>query len=123
MTDRSVIVNREPTDCRIVATWKHFAGTTHRVVRLVLIQFSSSQDVMGFDTVIASEAKQSITAKEEWIASSLALLAMTWKYDFAISRRDAPESCVNIRPENQRAWGMPGARCTRSLACSKKHAS
>jgi hypothetical protein len=32
-----------------------------------------------FETVIASEAKQSIKQQEEWIASSLALLAMTRK--------------------------------------------
>jgi hypothetical protein len=28
---------------------------------------------------------------ESWIASSLSLLAMTSKYDLAISRRDTPE--------------------------------
>src|ERR1700733_9359091 len=28
-----------------------------------------------------------------------------------------PELCVTFRPK-QRAWGMPGARCTRSRACS-----
>ena len=38
----------------------------------------------------ASEAIHS-RAKEEWIASSLTLLAMTLKYDFALSPRDAPE--------------------------------
>jgi hypothetical protein len=36
----------------------------------------------------------------------------------AISRRDAPELCMNVRPK-MRAWGMPGAQCTRSLACKK----
>ena len=60
-------------------------------------------------------------SKEEWIASSLALLAMTSllvRYASAIPRRNAPELCVNFSPRNQRAWGMPGARCTRSLVCS-----
>ena len=60
-------------------------------------------------------------SKEEWIASSLALLAMTSllvRYASAIPRRNAPESCVNYPPRKQRAWGMPGARCTRSLVCS-----
>jgi hypothetical protein len=49
------------------------------------------------------------------IASSL--LAITARYDFAFSRRDAPELCVFLRLENQRAQGKPGARCTRSRAC------
>jgi hypothetical protein len=31
-------------------------------------------------------------------------------------RRDAPESCMYLSPP-LRAWGMPGARCTRSLVC------
>jgi len=54
-----------------------------------------------------------------------AALAMTVKYDFAISRRDAPEFCSRVPPsENQRAQGKPGARCTRSLACKVvKHTS
>jgi hypothetical protein len=34
----------------------------------------------------------------------------------AISRRDAPELCVFLRLEKQRAQGKPGARCTRSRA-------
>jgi hypothetical protein len=50
------------------------------------------------------------------IASSL--LAITARYDFAFSRRDAPELCVFLRLENQRAQGKPGARCTRGRACS-----
>jgi hypothetical protein len=32
----------------------------------------------------------------------------------ASPRRDAPELCMNLSPE-MRAWGMPGARRTRSL--------
>ena len=36
----------------------------------------------------------------------------------AFSRRDPSELCRNFPPRNKmRAWGMPGARCTRSLAC------
>ena len=42
--------------------------------------------------------------------------ATTIKYDFAISRRDASEFCNNLPP--RRAWGMPGAQCTRSLVCA-----
>jgi hypothetical protein len=46
------------------------------------------------------------------------------RYTSAFPRRNAPESCMNLSPPKQRAWGMPGARCTRSLACkSRKHAS
>src|ERR1019366_7767963 len=35
----------------------------------------------------------------------------------AIPRRDAPEA-VHESSAQRRAWGMPGARCTRSLVCS-----
>jgi hypothetical protein len=38
------------------------------------------------------------------------------RYASAIPRRDAPELCMNVLPSRkQRAWGMPGARSTRSL--------
>ena len=44
-----------------------------------------------------------------------------FKYDSAFSRRDAPEVCWNrSRLDQQRAQGMPGAQCTRSLACNVK---
>jgi hypothetical protein len=44
------------------------------------------------------------------------------KHKSAFSRREAPESCMHSSPN--RAWGMPGAQCTRSLACeNKKHTS
>src|SRR5258705_5494145 len=43
------------------------------------------------------------------------------KRDSAFSRRDASEFLQRtIRPENERAQGMPGARCTRSLVCKKQ---
>ena len=35
-------------------------------------------------------------------------------HTFTTPRRDAPESCIYLPPP-LRAWGMPGARCTRSL--------
>ena len=41
-----------------------------------------------------------------------------WKHTSAFSRRDAPEVCRKFTPSNERAWGMPGARCTRSLVCA-----
>jgi hypothetical protein len=37
----------------------------------------------------------------------------------AISRHDASEFCETIAPsDHQRAQGMPGAQCTRSLVCA-----
>jgi hypothetical protein len=39
-------------------------------------------------------------------------------HSFAISRPDVPEVCQKFpRPSNQRAQGMPGARCARSRVC------
>src|SRR3984893_6088946 len=38
-------------------------------------------------------------------------------HDFTTPRRNAPESCMNLSPL-ERAWGMPGARCTRGLVCN-----
>jgi len=39
------------------------------------------------------------------------------------SRREAPELCViRFALDKQRAWGMPGAERTRSLACKSKKA-
>src|ERR1700722_1084118 len=29
-----------------------------------------------------------------------------------------PRFAINLRPFKQKAWGMPGARCTRSLVCA-----
>src|SRR5260370_6758291 len=81
-------------------------------------------------TVIASEAKQSIPPPKESMdcfrLRSLSyggqfvglLLAMT-----ASDVKSHPATrCVRavertVRPKNQRAQGMPGARCTRGLAC------
>jgi hypothetical protein len=40
------------------------------------------------------------------------------RYSFAISPRVAREFCFEFLPlRNQRAQGMPGAQCARSLAC------
>jgi hypothetical protein len=90
--------------------------------------------------VIASEAKQSIyQLVEAWIASSLALLAMTGLYWIQTSNsetthvRNLAARCARalrrFHPPKQqgrrrpsRAQGRSGARCTRGLACkgSKK---
>jgi hypothetical protein len=46
-----------------------------------------------------------------------------FRYAPEFSRREAPELCTNHAPrKNQRAQGMPGARCARSLACKNKKA-
>jgi hypothetical protein len=40
---------------------------------------------------------------------------LTEKQTSAFSRRDTPELCFVAPPENARAQGRPGARCTRGL--------
>src|ERR1700736_3231230 len=47
----------------------------------------------GSQAVIASEAKQSIVRQERMDCFVASLLAMTFRYNFAISRRVAPEVC------------------------------
>ena len=39
------------------------------------------------------------------------------RYTFATSRHNAPELYIYLPPP-KRAWGMPGARCTRGLVCT-----
>ena len=45
---------------------------------------------------------------------------MTTKRESAISRRDAPESCM--KASAREGVGNAGCRCTRSLACEIKQA-
>ena len=48
-----------------------------------------------------------------------AFAGTTTEYGFAISRRIAPELCQKLPAlSNQRAQGMPDARCTRGLVCN-----
>jgi hypothetical protein len=57
---------------------------------------------------------------EYWIAR----LRGRRRLDTRPPSRDArrPSSARTFRPKNQRAWGTPGARCTRSPVCkSRKH--
>src|SRR5260370_9602392 len=66
-----------------------------------------------------SETKQSILPLRGEM-DCFASLAMTLnsRYDPAFPRRDASEFLQKtVRPEKQRAQGMPGAQCTHSLAC------
>jgi hypothetical protein len=50
-------------------------------------------------------------------------VALIFTYDSAFPQRDAPEFCMNPSAQKQRAQGMPGARCTRSLACEIKQST
>jgi len=50
-----------------------------------------------------------------------------FRFDFSNSqlrsrRVKTPELCQQLPSKKQRAQGMPGARCTRSLACKNKKA-
>ena len=67
------------------------------------------------NTVIASEAKQSMAPqKQVWIASSQVLLAMTVGHTFAISQAAAPRVLLLFPALSElRAQGMPGVRCAR----------
>src|ERR1700682_6592974 len=72
---------------------------------------------------MTGSGKQSIfgVAHERLDCFVASLLAMT-SNALPRSRGAMRPSCAGtIRPEKQRAWGMPGARCTRSLACSVKN--
>jgi hypothetical protein len=67
-------------------------------------------------TVIASEAKQSISPQKSMDCFVASLLAMTADTS---SRPATRRARVFHEPfaSKKRAWGMPGARRTRSLAC------
>jgi hypothetical protein len=53
----------------------------------------------------------------EWLGWGCSVLHGGW-HNFTISRPDLPEACYRISlPSNERVQGMPGARCTRGLAC------
>jgi len=46
------------------------------------------------------------------------------KHAFTISPHVRASHAINLLPQKQRAQGMPGARCARSLVCEmKKHTS
>ena len=65
-------------------------------------QFSNSQTARSFETVIASEAKQSIVPHKERM-DCFASLAMTWnsKHTFAPRGATRPESLINLSPLGQ----------------------
>jgi hypothetical protein len=71
-------------------------------------------------TVIASEAKQSIVGTgQPWIASSLALLAMTEIHSFAISPHIFRASFAFSPAPYRRAQGMPSAPCAPAASHAK----
>jgi hypothetical protein len=148
MTDRSVIVNptegprlsrrrysevsREWNTGRFceeltgLAFGKPMTGTTHRVARshstnCLEFNFQTATTIPSRTVIARSEAtKQSILPL---CADGLLRFArndvapIPARYTFAMSRRDAPELCIYLSPP-WRAWGMPGARCTRGLVCT-----
>ena len=75
-------------------------------------------------TSLRAQAKQSIAARKQWIASSQMLLAMTLRHNFAFSRRDAPELCVDCHPlKEQEGAGKAGCALhprSRVQKCTKK---
>ena len=66
--------------------------------------------VARLDTVIASEAKQSMLprSKSELLRCFSPRNDVNSKYDSAISRRDAPELCVNCSPRKNEGAGNAG---------------
>jgi hypothetical protein len=75
-----------------------------------------TSSISNFKQRIRSIAPQ----MRRWIASPLALLAMTSKarHSFALAGDNRPEVMQFVSLRNQRARGMPGAQCTRSLVCA-----
>jgi hypothetical protein len=61
--------------------------------------------------------------KEEWIASSLSLLAMTARCSSAISRHQAPELCKNLSPRRGRGECRVPVAPAASCAKCRKHTS
>jgi hypothetical protein len=76
------------------------AGACHRAARRAdPVAGDDSWGCGAFETVIASEAKQStMPQREKESMDCFAALAMTTRRAFAISRRDAPEVCIYLRP-------------------------
>ena len=72
-------------------------------------------------TVIASEAKQSISPRKErmdcFVASLLAM-TNTWIQFRLLAAHCARAFPSTVRPQIKRAQGMPGACCTRGLVCN-----
>ena len=90
-----------------------FAGTTR----------DSSIRISNNPTSLRGAKRRSNPCRSKGRVDCFASLAMTLEYDSAFSRRDASEVCREIPcPRNQRAQGMPGAQCARSLAGQKKQA-
>jgi len=79
------------------------------------------RDLAAPSGVIASEAKQSIWPRNERVDCFVAsLLAMT-SYLRDLAARCARGFAKTVLPsEVQKAQGMPGAQCARSLACEIK---
>ena len=96
---------------------------------------SSSYVAASYTLVIPGRAKhepgihRSAKLADQWIPglrqvahpgmTRVLSLETAIKHTFAFSRRVAPEVCWKLPAlSNQRAQGMPGARCTRGLMCN-----
>ena len=81
-----------------------------------------SSPAQARDPVRRGLSVQSQLPLEYWIVRHAQLRTrrtMTTEYEFAISRRIAPELCIIVcPPRKERAQGRPGARCTRGLVCN-----
>src|SRR6266851_10441123 len=95
-----------------------------RVVDRAAAPASRNMDIRGWVPARAEPVIGRRFAPTRWLGRDDGDVRFNFKqqktYDSAISRRDAPEFCKTVRPAKQRAQGMPGARCTRSLACEIK---
>ena len=96
-----------------------------RAVATVILRESGGSSTPRPIHVIASAAKQSILLYAAAWIGSLRSHAQTLRVvadnDVEIASRSRgamrPRFCISFRPRNQRAQGMPDARCTRDLAC------
>jgi hypothetical protein len=94
-----------------------FCGPRKEALRTHQLQSLQTANDNAVVVVARSEATKQSILSLRCEMDCFAPLAMTAERNFAISRREAPELCIYLPPP-RRAWGMPGARCTRSLVCT-----
>jgi hypothetical protein len=92
-------------------------GLCTACLRYIPIRLSNSQAPS-----LRAPAKQSISPQKERMDCFVACAPRNdagARHTSPASRRDAPELCPEIASahQNERAQGMPGARCTRGLVC------
>src|SRR6266403_4751797 len=88
------------------------------------ISFFMMVEIVAFRRALASQIPRPLVPTFGRSPYRAPLTGLEELHASAISRREAPELCETMSLDKQRAQGMPGARCTRSLACKlKKHTS